>query len=98
MAHRKVKFSPSPATENQLKKCRKNYHHTVRTQNLQFDIDRDTQLYNIMGENPAKVFKFIKSMKNTDSGTIDKLNVGQRTYTGINVADGFYESMSSLKQ
>ena len=62
------------------------------------DLDRDRQLYNIMGENPSKVFSLIKSFKNTQHGTIAKLTVGQKTYHGQQVADGFYESMSSLKQ
>ena len=97
-AHRKLKSSPGPATQHQLRKSRKSLHHAVRTHNMQCDLDRDRQLYNIMGENPSKVFSLIKSFKNTQHGAIAKLTVGQKTYHGQQVADGFYESMSSLKQ
>ena len=51
-----------------------------------------------MGENPGKVFSFIKSTKANQSAAIAKLTVGSKTYYGENVADGFYDSMSSLKQ
>ena len=65
---------------------------------MKADMEKDTQLYEIMGENPGKVFRHIRAMKKTGSSQLAKLTVGNAIYTGDNVADGFYESMSSLKR
>ena len=64
-AHRNFKSHPGPETKAKLDQCRKAYHRTVRNTTLLVlaDWDRDTGLYNIMGSNPAKVFRFIKSIK-----------------------------------
>ena len=70
----------------------------MRKFNIQTDLDRDKQLYAVMGQNPNKVFSLIKSFKNTHGGAVAKLKVGDKTYHGENVPDGFFESMSSLKK
>ena len=51
----------------------------------------------MMGQHRNKIFRFIKSLKNTKSNDIPKLTVGNSTYHGDQVADGFYYSMSALK-
>ena len=66
------KFKLGLESIESLKKYRKAYHQTVRTYTIQADIERDTQLYSIMGENPGKVFSFIKSTKANQSATIAK--------------------------
>ena len=43
------------------------------------------------------MFSFIRSSRNVQSSPIAKLTVGTKTYYGNQVADGFYDSMSSLK-
>ena len=96
--HSKYKTSPTPELRDRVRIARKAYHHTVRLQNMKADMERDTQLYEIMGENPGKVFRHIRAMKKTGSSQLAKLTVGNAIYTGDNVADGFYESMSSLKR
>ena len=97
-AHKKHKLSPSLLSENQLRRSRKSYHQAVRSYNLRVDNERDNKLSDIMGVSPGKMFRHIKAMKNTGNSVISKLTVGQATYTGQGVADGFYESMSSLKR
>ena len=97
-AHRRMKSSQDQLSADNFRHCRRKYHWVVRTTNMQSDIKRDTQIFNIIGENPSKVFSYIKSMKNMQSSAIAKLTVGNKTYCGSKVADGFYESMTSLKQ
>ena len=97
-AHRMMISTGSEVARNKFKICKKEYHHTVRLHNLQGDIEQDSMLYNIMGENPNKVFRSIKSLRNTKNSSIAKLTVGQTTYHGSEVADGFFHSMSALKK
>ena len=97
-ALRKVRQKAGMADTAKLGRARKVYHQSVRLHNIQADIKRDQQLYNIMRENPNKVFSFIRSSKSNQTSTIAKLTVGSKTYFGKQVADGFYDSMSSLKR
>ena len=64
------------------------------------DHQRDQLLFSIIGDNPSKVFRTVRKLKNIDSGTnnLAYLRVKSKTYYGDNVADGFYDSLSSLKQ
>ena len=96
--HRRLKETYSLALEDKLKLFRKMYHQVVRSHNLKTDMDRDIMLFNIMGESPGKVFRHIKAMKKAGNSLVPKLTVGQAVYTGESVADGFFESMSSLKR
>ena len=97
-AHRRLKSAQDQASAEHFRQCRRKYHMAVRTTNMQSDITRDTQIFDIIGESPSKVFSHIKSMKGTQSCATAKLTVGAKTYCGSRVADGFYESMTSLKQ
>ena len=97
-ANKKLMSSNTVSGSKHLKQCRKSYHQAVRKFNLQSDLQRDSQLFGVLGEHPTKVFSLIKSFKNTQTGSIAKLTVGKKTYHGDNVPDGFYDSMSSLKQ
>ena len=96
-AHNKYRIAPSACTATVLRQYRRYYHQAVRAQNMRSDMDTDKHLYNIMGENPGKVFRFIKFSKNIKTGQLAKLTVGPKTYWGAKVADGFFDSMSSLK-
>ena len=96
--HRKYRASPTASLRDQVRKARNVYHKTVRSFNMKADMERDIQLYEIMGTNPSKMFSHIKAMKNTAGSQLAKLAVGKAVYTGDSVADGFYESMSSLKR
>ena len=87
-AHKKATLVPSPSATNQLRQCRKSYHQTVRKFNLQSDLIRDRQLYEVMGQNPNKVFSLVKSLRNTHGGAVAKLKVGEKIYHGEKVADG----------
>ena len=97
-AHKKLKYRQDEEAMNDFKLCRKIYHQTVRNQNLLEDIERDTRLFDMIGENPAKVFSHIKSMKRLKRSATEKLTVGSKIYCGEHVADGFYDSMTALKK
>ena len=97
-AHRRLKYSKTEADREKLKLCRKNYHKAVRVQTMKEDNARDTQLFSIIGESPAKVFSHIKRLKHTKRSATKRLIVGDKTYIDQYVADGFFESMSTLKQ
>ena len=47
---------------------------------------------------PSAAYAYIRSCKRTKQRKIEHLTVGDKTYTGAAVSDGFYESMTSLKQ
>ena len=97
-AHFKFKSKPSTESVLNLRFYRKQYQQVVRAYNIKTDIERDAKLYSLMGENPNKVFRAIKSFKNAKTNEIAKLTVGSQTYQGEQVADGFYYSMSALKR
>ena len=58
---------------------------------------RDKSLFSICTNDPFPVFKSIKSSKRCTAGKINKLLVGDKTYSGDAVQDGFYDSISQLK-
>ena len=58
---------------------------------------RDENLYKILSSNPSSLFRSIQESKRTRSGNIEKLLVGDQTFYGERVIDGFYESLLKLK-
>ena len=54
---------------------------------------RDSMLLN----NPAKTYSMIRNSRRTKATNINKLHVGERTYVGNDVPDGFFDSVSKLK-
>ena len=102
-AHKKFKSGGHRnATEADAKQAfssaKKNYRRAVRTFNLEAGIKRDEELFSICGDKPSKVYNYLKRQRNAKISKIEKLTVGSKVYTGSAVCDGFYESMTSLKQ
>ena len=58
---------------------------------------RENKLFTILQDNPSGLFKSIKSMKKNSSTKIQKLKVNDKVYSGSDVPDGFYQSLSTLK-
>ena len=58
---------------------------------------RDKQLHSILDKNPAALFSANRSFKSNTAGEINKLKVASKVYTGKDVPDGFYDSLSTLK-
>ena len=69
----------------------------TRSKQLEADADRDSKFHAILSSNPKALYKSIKSSKSISSFNIQKLNVGNKVYSGGNVPDGFFDSMSALK-
>ena len=104
-AHKDLKFSKSASfspssismAQSNFTLAKKAYRASVRTTRLQTSIQRDSRLHEILSKNPSKVYGFIKSNRKTHTSSIQKLIVGEETYHGEAVADGFYASMTALK-
>ena len=73
-----------------LKQATRAHHRTA-------GLKRDASLNSIMDRNPMSLFRTIKSSKAAQSSTISSIRVGDDTYSGDAVPDGFFDSMSRLK-
>ena len=79
-------------------KLKKSYDLSIRKEQSEDSIKRDEKLNSILSNNPSAVHKAIKSFKNSSSSSkIHTLHVGNSSYVGSAVPDGFYASLSSLK-
>ena len=59
---------------------------------------RDEKLFSICSGDSSSIFKSLRSLKSSSSAaTIQRLTVGDKTYVGEHVPDGFFDSLSSLK-
>ena len=70
---------------------------SVRAAHSRERIRRDENLSSILSTNPSSAFRSIKASKNASSTDIQNLKVKNKTYSGENVPDGFYDSLSTLK-
>ena len=61
------------------------------------EVERDEKLHTIITSNPKLLFKEIKTKKSGSKTMTEKLYVGNTVYTGADVADGFFHSISALK-
>ena len=77
------------ASRSQLQKVK-------RAANLQKELERDKNLYEIRSSKPGSLFASIRRNKR-QSVKINKLHVGSDTFTGENVRNGFFKSISELK-
>ena len=78
---------------NTKKKLRK----TVRQQRIKDSLQRYSKLDQIFG-NSASAFAYIKSCRKSKPRSIERLTVGDKVYLGQAVCDGFYYSMTGIKQ
>ena len=58
---------------------------------------RNEKLHSILTNAPSSLFQSIKSNRKSSSDAIHELKVGDKTYIGDSVPDGFFESLSKLK-
>ena len=77
--------------------ARKTYRQTVRTERLRQSVKRDAKLNSILSQNPRNLYSYLRSIRKTNTSTIQSLTVGAKIYEGDSVPDGFYDSMTSLK-
>ena len=84
------------AASEALSSARSKLKHAERSLQRQAGIDRDNKLNSVISGNCRDMYKSIKSSK-TASTKITSIRVGDQTYEGEHVPDGFFDSMSRLK-
>ena len=62
------------------------------------NIKRDKNLDLIRSVGANQLYKNVNKIKSNSAININKLTVGNKVYEGDNVADGFFDSISSLKK
>ena len=58
---------------------------------------RDTLLHSVLSSDPTKLFKAVRSTKQSSTPALHHLEVGGQTYTGDRVPDGFFNALTALK-
>ena len=76
---------------------KKRYRQVVRQHRLRDSLERYQKLDDIF-EKPSTAFSYLRSCRKTKPTQIEQLSVGDKLYAGSAVCDGFYDSMTSLKQ
>ena len=96
-----ISNSPSPQSiqtaRDVLRTAKASLRQAVRSAESELRNKRDENLFNILSTNPSAAHRAIKSAKNDAASEIQNLKVNDKVYTGNNVPDGFYDSLSSLK-
>ena len=95
-AHTQFKKKPSRSHEQHLKYAKRNYRQEVRKYRVDQGVRHDETMFSIIGKNPKKLYDYVRSSKKNSTVT-SKLTVGDKTYTGESVPDGFFDSMTQLK-
>ena len=87
----------APGINDTVRTARKEYRLAIRKQRHNDDLLRDTQLFSICTNNPSALYSKIRHSKRSSGGPVPYLTVGDKIYPGQRVADGIYDSISSLK-
>ena len=78
------------AAKSSLKQLTKSWHQ-------QEAIKRDHLLSSVLESNPNSLYSFLRSSRAGNFRDVHNLQVNGQTYSGPQVPDGFYDSLSSLK-
>ena len=96
--HKKCKASPSCTTwKERFQQAQKLYKQAVRTNRVKESCQRYKLLHSVMTNNPASLYTYLRNSKKSGSTMIQNLTVGDQTYVGDQVPDGFYASMTAIK-
>ena len=76
---------------------RKKYRQVVRQCRVKDSLNRYEKLDNIFTK-PSAAYAYIKSCRKTKPRKVEELKVANKVFVGPAVCDGFYESMTALKQ
>ena len=93
----KLKYKDIESHREAFKVAKKKYQQLIRKHRLYSNIKRYSNL-DMMFSNPASAHAYIRSCKKSQPRKIELLRVGDLEYQGSNVCDGFYHSMTTLKQ
>ena len=92
-----TKGTNTPIHQFKLKEAKNAYKAEIRKCKLQTNKDRDSKLFEIVQKNPSSAYRFINLCKKTQTSKTESLHVQNKLYKNKDVADGFYDAMSSLK-
>ena len=73
------------------------HRRLVRRKKSEDCIKRDTLTNSVLSRDPSKLFQAVRSIRKSSNVPIQKLVVRDRLYEGVDVCDGFYDSISYLK-
>ena len=93
LRHSPVESEKVIALKSEYNVARAQHRKLLREQKAMQSSERDQLLFS----NPTMIQQKIKSSKRAKAGNIQKLTVGNKTYVGASVRDGFYDSISQLK-
>ena len=77
--------------------AQRQYRRAIRLYRHHQNQARDKKLHEILSDNPSSLYSYIRNCRKKSEASIDKLVVGDKTYSGKRVPDGFFDSMTSLK-
>ena len=100
-AHKALKLNKMTGDTQKLHEkfmaTRRKYRQVVRSYRLKDAMHQYSQLDNIFLK-PSSAYAYIRSCKSTKARQIEQLTVGEECYMGSAVCDGFYKSMTAIKQ
>ena len=95
--YKKCKDAYSSAIARDIfRNSKKNYQRIVRKYRVSASLQRYQRLDQIFSDQKA-AYAYIRSCRKSPPKSIEELEVGEKVYTGAAVCDGFYESMTALK-
>ena len=80
-----------------FRKTKSFHQNLVRKHNISTEIKRDEELHSLPSKDNINIFKSFRNTKTAQSGKVKYLQVGENIYSEEYIADGFIESISSLK-
>ena len=80
-----------------LKCLRQSHRKLVRKLRMKKNLKRDSRLCSLFSDYPGDCFSDIRKLKRTSRKSLHKLHVDSKVYEDEFIADGFYDSISSLK-
>ena len=84
--------------KDNLVNAKKKFRLEGRRQKHREDLDFYAKLDSLRTGNASALFKTIRSSKSSSSGAVPFLTVGNKKYVGPDVADGLFDSISTLKK
>ena len=96
-----ISLSPTPeaveSAREDLRSAKASLRQATRSSQSDLRNKRDKNLFEILSSNPSAAHRSIKASKSSSSSDIQTLKVDNKIYSGENVPDGFFDSLSTLK-
>ena len=89
--------SDKSRTSTALTKAKQSYRLAVRRKNHSDNVKRDSLLFTICTTDSSTLLKKIRFAKRSAAGQVPYLTVEDKKYVGPRVADGMFDSISTLK-